>query len=385
MAQRAIARFGLSLIRRNLKPATSYNVCKKRSLHNTPTTVDNSLTKSYSYSTEGNNPTSGSEESASDEPFENDEVINDFMKFDEELKEKLKTLDSVSIPRKSDSLADYVNSSKVLQTLVMFGVELYTIEKQFKEALDFLVKLDLNRDVVPKLQFLKKNKLTPQEFGATVTKNPHILDPQNKIEDFEEMIEYLRSKKFTSKQIASLLVRYPKFLTLSVPKIDGILGFYQKLPTNFANTIYFSGNQLRSLIIRCPSLLTADLEAVFLNIKLLEQSFGFSLPQIKNMVTIYPNLLLLEMKELELRCRLFLFEMELTKEELSQAALVFNNRRKRTETRHYYLKSLGRNQYKPDQKGYLSMLDVVVGTDEEFCEKCKVGTIEDYERFLKTI
>lgn len=113
-------------------------------------------------------------------------ILGEFLKFDAKLGEKLKTVDLVVLPTKSDSFADYVGSSKTLQTLVMFGVELYKIEKQFPDSLEFLVKLDINRNVVPRLEFLKKNGLTPKEFGQAITKNPYILNPKYRIEDFEE-------------------------------------------------------------------------------------------------------------------------------------------------------------------------------------------------------
>ena len=68
---------------------------------------------------------------------------------------------------------------------------------------------------------------------------------------FFHRIDYLLSKKFTKKEVASILTRYPQFLNVPYVRLDGILGFYQTIPTHYRNKpIHFNGNALRSLIVR---------------------------------------------------------------------------------------------------------------------------------------
>ena len=63
--------------------------------------------------------------------------------------------------------------------------------------------------------------------------------------------EYLSSKKFTDEQISSLLVRHPQILNIDVVKLDGILGFYSKMPTNYERRkITYSAEELRNIVVR---------------------------------------------------------------------------------------------------------------------------------------
>jgi len=110
-----------------------------------------------------------------------------FQQFDEKLKQDFKGYNPPLIPPKADNFAAYVGGSRALQVLIMFGVELYKVEKHYPETMDFIVKLDFEKEIFPKLQFLKNNGLTPKEFGCAISKNPYILDPKKEVSDLDEM------------------------------------------------------------------------------------------------------------------------------------------------------------------------------------------------------
>ena len=57
-----------------------------------------------------------------------------------------------------------------------------------------------------------------------------------------------------------MLSKYPQFLSIPYLRLDGILGFYQTIPTHFnTRPIHFGGNSLRSIIVRLVLLTFCDI------------------------------------------------------------------------------------------------------------------------------
>uniref|UniRef100_H2ZNS2 Uncharacterized protein n=1 Tax=Ciona savignyi TaxID=51511 RepID=H2ZNS2_CIOSA len=261
------------------------------------------------------------------------------LKSDSASETQVKEYATEELPLQSDTLAAYVNISKVLQTLVLFGVQLHRIEKDNPAAMSFLVKLDLMKDITPKLQYLTKVGVMPGEFSQIITKNPFLLDPSKTIEDIKEVTEYLESKNFTKDQILILMVRFPQMWNMSIAKLDGMLGFYQNLPTNYeTKTIRFSGPELRNLILKCPAILALPTESAYLMIKSLEMSCGFSISQIRQIVAAKPSMLFRGRTYLGNIYQFCSIEMGLTHDEMSRCPFIFDTRLERLVTRHRYLK-----------------------------------------------
>lgn len=119
------------------------------------------------------------------------EELKSFDEFDKSLISYSENVSSTFLPRKSTSLAYFINSSKSLQSLLNFGVQLYKIEKSNPEAIDLLAKLDFLTEIRPKLIFLNNLGITPNEFGEVLTKNPEILYSNYSTEKLKEVLVLL--------------------------------------------------------------------------------------------------------------------------------------------------------------------------------------------------
>jgi len=306
--------------------------------------------------------------------------VRSFADFDGEIGNQFSRKNfSPSMPSHSDSLSHYVNSSKTLQTLVMFGVSLYDIQRKHPEALDFLVKLKYPDDFQSVLHWLKSHGIEPAEMGDIITKNPFILDPACSVKDFSEITEYLSSKKFTAEQISSLLVRHPQILNIDVLKLDGILGFYSKIPTNYERRkITYSAEELRNIVVRCPQLLNRSLRSVYLTIQILERSCSFTIAEIRLLLLQRPQILLMDSVKLDKLYRFYVNEMGLTNQHICRSPFILDTRIKIVRPRHLYLKHLGKDIYGEEEQGYIGLYDIVPCTDEEFCRRCQL----DYNHFV---
>lgn len=113
--------------------------------------------------------------------------ISLFLQFDEAMKKELESVPIKVLPTNSEHFADYVASSKILQALVRLGVDLSEVQKKCPQSLKYLLKLDFNKDIKPKIQYLRTSiGITPQEFGTLFTKNMLILDPEFTLNEIEE-------------------------------------------------------------------------------------------------------------------------------------------------------------------------------------------------------
>ena len=61
------------------------------------------------------------------------------------------------------------------------------------------------------------------------------------------------------------------------------------------------------------------------------------------------------------------------------------SREKRTKQRHEFLRYLGKNQYDPNQKLYISLKQLVEGSDKEFVLETCESNLETFDNFLKTL
>jgi len=131
-----------------------------------------------------------------------------------------------ALPKKSFSLAAYVNESETLSSLVKLGANLSKIEERDMGVAERLIKLDFERDVKPVLLFLRQCDVKECDIGECITRNPHILfEPTD---DMEVRVNYLESKRFTKESIAYIVSKAPHILTLSTKETDARLGYLQR-------------------------------------------------------------------------------------------------------------------------------------------------------------
>ena len=120
------------------------------------------------------------------------------------------------------NLAYFVNRNEVLQNFVKMGVEVRKWDKNKKIA-ETMMRLDAEKHVKPVLIFLHDLGLEQREQAFVIEKNPMIFTQEMK--NLNARIDYLRSKKFSSESIVSMVTKAPLILNLSVTDIDTKLGW----------------------------------------------------------------------------------------------------------------------------------------------------------------
>jgi len=131
-----------------------------------------------------------------------------------------------ALPKKSFSLAPYVNESQTLRHLVMLGVNLSRIEDRDINLAEKLVRLDFERDVKPVLLFLHHCGVKECDIGECISRNAHLLcEP---IDDMQVRVNYLESKKFSKELIARIVSKAPRVLTATTKATDAQLGYLQQ-------------------------------------------------------------------------------------------------------------------------------------------------------------
>lgn len=182
--------------------------------------------------------------------------------------------------RPTYNLAAYVQKSKTLQQLVKLGVDLSQLDRL--HVGQFIVNLDFNADVEPYIIFLTKDVgIAIDELGKFFTKNPKVL--LEHLNDIHTRINYLKLKRFTRDEIASIVTRNALWLNYSTHDIDGRLGYFQK---HFG----LRGNELRTVTISYPKLITHkmnDVEQVSFSMR---EECGFDRDQVKQLVQKCPKL-----------------------------------------------------------------------------------------------
>ncbi|VDI56709.1 mTERF domain-containing protein, mitochondrial [Mytilus galloprovincialis] len=271
-------------------------------------------------------------------------------------------------------LAPLVEESLVLSNLVMLGVSVAEIEKQ--GAADMLVQLNFENDVQPLLLFLKEIGVADADLCRVITKNPFLFKAE--IADLKVRINYLRSKRFSKDNIASIVTRNSKALSLTVEQLDGQLGFYQK-------QFKLSGSEVRQSMTKCPKLITQKRFRVQAIKEDLLDILGFTQSEVKKMFLLSPNILLTHIKQLSANFDYLHNVMGLSHKDVLMWPQIFQTITDRLKRRHQFLASLGRDQYDPKKENFVSLHDLVSGTDKYFSENVAKSTIELHDNFIKTL
>ncbi|XP_025915878.1 transcription termination factor 3, mitochondrial isoform X1 [Apteryx rowi] len=279
------------------------------------------------------------------------------------------------LPLKSSTLRDYVDHSETLAKLVHLGVDLSQVEKHQKAG-QLLLTLDFEKDIRKILLFLKDVGVEDNQLGSFLTKNPYILGED--LEALETRVAYLKSKKFGKAEIAQMVSRAPYLLLFSVERLDNRLGF-------FKNELGLSVRKTKDLVIRLPRLLTGKLEPVKENIQVCQIELGFQRNEIQHIVFKTPKILTASKKRLRQTFDYLHNVMGIPHDMLTQFPQVFNSKLLRIKERHLFLMFLGRAQYDPAQPSYISLDQLVSLPDEVFCTEIAKASIQDFEKFLKTL
>lgn len=280
-----------------------------------------------------------------------------------------------ALPPASTSLRDYVDHSETLSKLVQLGVNLWKLEQRPNVG-SMLLKLNFNTDVAPRLLFLKEIGVEDSRLGYIITHNPFILTQS--VENLQARVNYLKSKKFSSETVASMVTKAPYLLNFSVKRLDNRLGFYQQ-------QLNISASNTRNIVARLPRLLCGSLEPVKENLKVCEIELGFKENEIQHMVIAVPKLLTANKRKLTQIFDYLHNVMKVPHNLIAKFPQVLNSRYLRIKERHQFLEYLGKAQYDPALPNYIALDRLVSLPDETFCTELALATLEDFHLFLKTL
>uniref|UniRef100_A0A8C8RWZ9 Transcription termination factor 3, mitochondrial n=1 Tax=Pelusios castaneus TaxID=367368 RepID=A0A8C8RWZ9_9SAUR len=279
------------------------------------------------------------------------------------------------LPLSSFTLEDYVDRSETLSKLVLLGVDLSKMKKR-PEAAQLLLRLDFEKDITKIILFLKDVGLEDNQLGPLLTKNPYILAKDTEV--LETRVAYLKSKKFGKEEVARMVSKAPFLLSFSVERLDNRLGFLQKeLGLNVQKT--------RDLVVRLPRLLTGSLEPIKENYKVCQLELGFRHNEIQHIVSKVPRILTANKRKLTETFDYLHNVMGITHHLLLKFPQVLNSKVLKVKERHMFLTFLGRAQYDPKQPSYISLDKLVSVPDEVFCTEIAKASVQDFEKFLKTL
>ncbi|XP_005072717.1 transcription termination factor 3, mitochondrial isoform X1 [Mesocricetus auratus] len=279
------------------------------------------------------------------------------------------------LPLSSFTLGDYVDHSETLQRLVQLGVDLSKIERH-TDAANLLLRLDFEKDIKQILLFLKDLGLEDSHLGPFLTKNYTIFSED--LENLQTRVAYLQSKNFSKADVAQMVRKAPFLLSFSVERLDNRLGFFQK-------ELELSTKKTRDLVVRLPRLLTGSLEPVKENMKVYRLELGFKQNEIQHMVTRVPKMLTANKRKLTETFDYIHNVMNIPHHIIVKFPQVFNTRVFKIKERHLFLAYLGKAQYDPAKPNYVSLDKFVSVPDEVFCKEIAKTSVNDFEKFLKTL
>ncbi|XP_019780663.2 transcription termination factor 3, mitochondrial isoform X2 [Tursiops truncatus] len=256
-----------------------------------------------------------------------------------------------TLPPSSFTLRDYVDHSETLKKLVLLGVDLSKIEKH-PDAANLLLRLDFEKDIKQILLFLKDLGIEDNQLGTFLTKNYAIFSED--LENLKTRVAYLLSKNFSKVDIAQMVRNAPFLLSFSVERLDNRLGFFQKELELGVKKVYrlelgFKHKEIQHMITKIPKMLTASKRKI-------TETFDY----VHNVMCI-PHHIIVKFPQ------------------------VFNSRLFKVKERHLFLAYLGRAQYDPGKPNYISLDKLVSVPDEIFCEEMAKASVQDFEKFLKTL
>lgn len=181
------------------------------------------------------------------------------------------------------NLAAYVKDSELLQQFVKLGVDLSAVEKR-KGLPEFLLRLEVEKDVQPRLLFLQDQGVPAEMFGELITKNPLIFKVD--LDDMQTRVHYLESKKFSKQQIQRILTLNPFWLMFSTKRIDNRLGYFQK-------EFRLGGDNIRFLSSKLPKLITYNMDHLRKATFCIREEMGFDKEEIKALLLAKPRLWML--------------------------------------------------------------------------------------------
>lgn len=276
---------------------------------------------------------------------------------------------------KSYHLSSYANQSETLANLVKLGVDLSKIEKD-KEAAEYILKSDFNKDIQPFITFLTDHGVPENELNNVITKNPRLF--KESLENLAVRVAYFESKQFAGDMITHIMVRSPAVLSLSTKQVDTQLGFLQK-------EFRLTGIEVRQVVTRVPKLITWHKNKLQETKTLIAEFLGFTEPELKEILLSQAKVYLTGRHALITRFDYLHNQMCLTHAQILNWPDVFRTRLVIIRPRHLFLVHVGRAQYDPMKENFVPLKQLVSGRDSEFSMNVAKVPVKQYNDFLKTL
>ena len=273
------------------------------------------------------------------------------------------------------NLAYFVNENVVLQKFIEMGVMIRKWDED-REIGEFVNKLDLEKDVKPRLIFLHDIKIPPEKFGFVITKNPMIF--KKSLDDLFDIVNYLSRKQFDQFAIRDIVCHAPKLLTVPVTELDTRLGWLQK-------EFDLQGSELRDVVISRPKLVTLP-HKIISDVKFFLKDFlSFNDATLKHFMKTYPKLFTKDFKILEANYNYITQVLKLNNEQILSHPPILQVPLYLIKTRYSFLKSLNRVQFDPTLPNFISVKNMIQTEDKEFIHKYAKSSLQEFQKFLKTI
>ncbi|GBN38046.1 Transcription termination factor 3, mitochondrial [Araneus ventricosus] len=117
----------------------------------------------------------------------------------------------------------------------------------------------------------------------------------------------------------------------------------------------------------------------------MKEELGFTSEEMKKPLLMKPKVWMLGRPQVKEKFDIVHNLMGIPHETIIKFPEIFTRRAFITKQRHLYLVHLNRAQYDPTQPLYVSLRDLVLLSDSEFCEKCAQTSVDLYNEFLKTL
>lgn len=167
--------------------------------------------------------------------------------------------------------------------------------------------------------------------------------------------------------------------------------------------------QVRKLTVKQPRLITYHLESVEQNTFSIREEFGFSSDETRLLVLQTPRILMMS-TSLRNFCvtAIMCFEnnffsfftdrdnlvsrldyihntMKISHDQIIESSAILQHREHRIKQRHEFLELIGKAQYDPTKDLYVSLTQLVEGTDSEFAMNVAKTSYSKFETFLRQL
>ncbi|WKY17132.1 hypothetical protein Q1695_001616 [Nippostrongylus brasiliensis] len=292
-------------------------------------------------------------------------------------------------PVYSRSIVPFINYSPLLQAFVDIGVNLFEVE-QTTRAAKHLLRLDMEKEVMPKLQWLVSLGFDVNDLGEYLTRNPFFL--LQDLNDLEARVNYLTSMKFSNEDVCKIIKDFRYWLNVDVKTMDSRLGWIQE-------QFRLSGDDVRDLIRKDARVVMFGLGPLQRLVTLFNKEFEFTPKEMKKMLLSDPRLFIMDPKFIIANYGYIHRTMRLSNAIIAEHPFILRCSHSSIRNRHEFLKKVGRAVYEGaivDENAEASMknndetiepvrISVFLDpSDEVFVRKAANSYLVIYNNFLRS-